>query len=253
MQQQHQKQHQKQELSSSSASASSATNNRSTSNGLDILNQRREQMMQNVSARWQSEPVTQQRAKMKQGLQTIGSKLQKINLNRLIGDMEQDQGFANQLEMLNERMKEEALYRNIRREAEAACMATIQEHLTEFLAEHPTGTYEQWIEDLHPENTQDPSLLLDMDKEVDLRFYVEESDHRKLWNEHATDPMRQVQARTQMWSDNSSAPIVDLLSSTVADPTTTTDVHVATTSTTTTPTTTSDTSADSQEVDLISF
>jgi hypothetical protein len=121
--------------------------------------------------------------------------------------------------MFNERMKEEALRRDVCREAEEACLKTMRDHLAEFLqTQNNEGTYEEWIFALHPENTQDASLLQDMEyKEVDLRFYVEESDHRILWNETVNDPHRQVAARTRMWSSSQNngqqEQIVDLLGS----------------------------------------
>ena len=37
-------------------------------------------------------------------------------------------------------------------------------------------TYEEWIADLHPDNAEYA------DGSIDHRFYVEESDHRQLWN-----------------------------------------------------------------------
>ena len=154
----------------------------------------------------------QRRAKMKQGLSNLGSKLQKLNLGKLIDQMEQDQGLADQLESLNEHMQEEIERRDIMREAEEACLNTMKQHLDEFLNKKPDATYEEWIEDLHPENAHDGKLLEDLDKEIDLRFYVEESDHRILWNEHHQDmPLRIVPARTTMWSDQNSTQPIDLL------------------------------------------
>ena len=188
----------------------------SSSPGTPSLLQRRKQMkqgLQNIGAKFQGEQLAQRRDQVRQGLKNVGSKFQQFNLGKLIDQMEQDQGLADQLETLNERMKEEVERREIRREAEAACLQTIQDHLKEFLPQQPNATYEDWIEDLHPENTYEGKLLADMGKEVDLRFYVEESDHRRIWNEHVSDPVRQVVARTRMWSDNNQQPI-DLLSGT---------------------------------------
>jgi len=56
----------------------------------------------------------------------------------------------------------------------AACMATLQEHLASHLHEHPSSTYDQWIAAVHPENVTPEGL--------DHRFYIEASEHRKLWN-----------------------------------------------------------------------
>jgi hypothetical protein len=68
----------------------------------------------------------------------------------------------------------------------AKCKAEIEDHLSSFLFLHPYGSYEEWIQDLHPENVDRGKL--------DLRFYVADSDHRLLWNERVPD--RQVPART---------------------------------------------------------
>ena len=53
-------------------------------------------------------------------------------------------------------------------------------HLEEYLITHPDATYEQWIGNLHPENVLEGS---GQDSVIDHRFYVEDSDHRILWNE----------------------------------------------------------------------
>jgi len=68
------------------------------------------------------------------------------------------------------------------REAIAACMRCILEHLSGFLKELPNSTYEQWILKLHPDNANDKhhSNIA----KIDHRFYVEESDHRLIWNEN---------------------------------------------------------------------
>eukprot|EP00980_Cylindrotheca_fusiformis_P006635 scaffold1390_cov138-Cylindrotheca_fusiformis.AAC.38 len=134
---------------------------------------------------------------------------------------QQQPSLSGQLSSLREHMREEAERRDVRRISEEASLNVMKEHLFTFLMEHPNGTYNQWIEELHPENTQDPQLLQEMDKEVDMRFYVEESDHRKLWNDVVKDPIRQVQARNRVWQEDShqttlqnSEPPIDLLSTT---------------------------------------
>jgi hypothetical protein len=245
----------------------------SSSSRLNILNQRREQMMQSINSTLQSEQMTQRRQQMRQGLQSIGSKLnseqmtqhreqmrqglqnvgsklQQINLGKLINQMEQDQGLADQLESLNEHVRDEKERRDIRLEAEAACLQMIQDHLQELLIKYPNATYEQWIEDLHPENASEGQLLAGMSKEIDLRFYIEESDHRKLWNQHVTAPLRQVAARTRMWSDNQEP--IDLLSAPMDD-SPLIDTAQNTTTTTMTTTTTTPAIIDNQGGDLIQF
>ena len=159
-------------------------------------------------------------------VRNFGSQLKNLknNLENITNNDSED--LSNQLHQLNERMREEAERRDVIRESEALCRKEIKHHLETFLKTKSTEypTYEQWIEDLHPENAHDPMLLQEMDKEIDLRFYVKESDHLQLWNESVSDPLRQVKPRTRMWKDASktqlqqqqqqqqSAPI-DLLSS----------------------------------------
>eukprot|EP00977_Amphora_coffeiformis_P030398 scaffold46716_cov99-Amphora_coffeaeformis.AAC.1 len=70
----------------------------------------------------------------------------------------------------------------------------MEDHLSTFLFLNPQATYDQWIQELHPENARDGNLLPDF-KDVDFRFYVADSDHRLMWNQRAP-PDRQVTART---------------------------------------------------------
>eukprot|EP00555_Chaetoceros_dichaeta_P009843 CAMPEP_0198255582 /NCGR_PEP_ID=MMETSP1447-20131203/5672_1 /TAXON_ID=420782 /ORGANISM="Chaetoceros dichaeta, Strain CCMP1751" /LENGTH=111 /DNA_ID=CAMNT_0043941985 /DNA_START=52 /DNA_END=384 /DNA_ORIENTATION=- len=106
-------------------------------------------------------------------LKSIGVQLQKINLLKLIDDLERDQIFADAEVMEDEERKA------ICREAVAACMETMLEHLSNFREERPDATYEEWIMKLHPDNADDKrrnNVGL-----IDHRFYVEESDHRIIW------------------------------------------------------------------------
>jgi predicted transport protein len=191
---------------------------------------------------------------LKTQMRYLGSQW-KTNITQFMDQQQQEQTTLScQLNSLNERMKEEAERRDVRNVSAEACMNTMRQHLHTFLIENPSATYAQWIENLHPENTQDPQLLEEMDKEIDLRFYVEESDHRHLWNEHVTDPVRQVQARNRVWKDEHKIQLqqqhdsepVDLLSGnlhTVAN-----DTRIATTTTTT-----GTTSTQQVDADLIQF
>merc|ERR1712196_437024 len=65
----------------------------------------------------------------------------------------------------------------------AACMATLRIHLEQHLQAHPASSYEDWIAAVHPENATAQG--------IDHRFYMEQSEHRKLWN-GAVDALRQV-------------------------------------------------------------
>lgn len=155
--------------------------------------------------------------KLKEKIQVVGSKLSQLNISKL------KEGIATSsttdpnadLKVFNDRMKEEAMRRDVRREAEEACLKTMRDHLESFLRNQPEGTYEEWIFALHPENTQDVSLIMEQ-KEVDLRFYVEESDHRQLWNGMVSDPSRQIAGRARIFGSpkqNQDGAPVDLLAS----------------------------------------
>jgi hypothetical protein len=144
---------------------------------------------------------------VQEGLRSIGTKLQQLNLAKLIDSMEQDQSLADNLESLNARLKEDKEFHDIRRQAEEACLSTMRTHLEDFVVRNyhttnnnenhrPLPTYEQWIENLHPENAHDGKLLAGLEKEIDLRFYLEESDHLQLWN--ARVPERYVTPRNRM-------------------------------------------------------
>ncbi|CAJ1936373.1 unnamed protein product [Cylindrotheca closterium] len=136
-------------------------------------------------------------------LRNFGQQL-KTNIGQLVDQQQQPQpDLSNQLNTLNARMKEEAERRDVRKVSEEACRNEMKSHLEEFLQKMPNATYEQWIEDLHPENLSDPQLLKEMDKEVDLRFYVKESDHLILWNQKVQDPVRQIAPRNRVWKDDS--------------------------------------------------
>ena len=63
-------------------------------------------------------------------------------------------------------------------------------HLEEFLITYPLSTYEQWIGKLHPENMNGDG------RSIDHRFYVEDSDHRILWNEMIGEKREYVPARS---------------------------------------------------------
>jgi len=63
-----------------------------------------------------------------------------------------------------------------------------QRHLEEYLITHPSATYESWIAKLHPENVDGET--------IDHRFYVEDSDHRILWNENLEGIRDFVEARS---------------------------------------------------------
>ena len=99
--------------------------------------------------------------------------------------MEKDQELAYELEQINNENLAEQQRKDICRKAEAACLETIRSHLITFLEQHQYESadirkeplsYEMWIRELHPENA--------LGEDIDHRFYVEDSDHLRLWNEY---------------------------------------------------------------------
>lgn len=110
------------------------------------------------------------------------------------GDDEENDDEDDQIEM------EELM--QLKKNAEETCINTTTEHLMFYLKANPTAKYHQWVEDIHPENAQIYNLLsLDGLEEVmiiDHRFYVETSDHRRIWNENLyafLDPIYYPQGR----------------------------------------------------------
>ena len=140
----------------------------------------------------------------------VGNQLQKVNLAKLIDELEHDQELADKLEFINQETKEEADRKDLVRQATEACHAEIENHLEDFLERCPDATYEDWILDLHPDNVEQGRLFENF-TEVDLRFYVKDSDHRLLWNRHEKVPEeRHVAARTFKHTSAHAQP-VDLL------------------------------------------
>ena len=83
---------------------------------------------------------------------------------------------------------EMATLERLREEATRACLKECEDHLVEFLRDvsrstGPPPTYEEWITALHPEN----SKVVDGVTTLDHRFYVERSDHRRMWNRMQPD------------------------------------------------------------------
>jgi hypothetical protein len=92
----------------------------------------------------------------------------------------------------------------LKKDAEETCINTTTEHLMFYLKANPTAKYHQWVEDIHPENVHISRNLLSLDGEeddvmiIDHRFYVETSDHRRIWNENLyafLDPIYYPQGR----------------------------------------------------------
>lgn len=100
------------------------------------------------------------------------------------------------LEQINREIVEEQERQLLVRDSEMACLEEMIMHLQQFIIQEPHGTYEEWIACLHPENVtvgkqQKTAALFGFRKSctdndilvLDHRFYVTDSDHRRLWNE----------------------------------------------------------------------
>lgn len=113
-------------------------------------------------------------------------------------DMDEDAQMRLRMDRINrEREESEAMVLDA-----ARMMLDInRRHLNEFLITHPNATYEEWIGKLHPENVTTTNGGGDSDESqptisIDHRFYVEESDHRRLWNEMIGDEREYVPVRS---------------------------------------------------------
>jgi len=87
----------------------------------------------------------------------------------------------NELSTTTQENDELNFFNDIKREAEVLCMMEVRNHLMEYVNSHPSSTYEEWIGKLHPDNVNQKHPHL-----IDHRFYVEDSDHRRLWNINLT-------------------------------------------------------------------
>jgi len=103
--------------------------------------------------------------------------MNKINLVHLIDELEKQQEIAYKLEYINEENVEEMKRKQLVTEAKNSCTRLLEEHLDGFLTNNPADVYEDWIRQLHPDN-----VAYDDDR-IDHRFYVQDSDHRHMWNE----------------------------------------------------------------------
>eukprot|EP00569_Conticribra_weissflogii_P019555 CAMPEP_0171423362 /NCGR_PEP_ID=MMETSP0881-20121228/1942_1 /TAXON_ID=67004 /ORGANISM="Thalassiosira weissflogii, Strain CCMP1336" /LENGTH=690 /DNA_ID=CAMNT_0011942255 /DNA_START=26 /DNA_END=2098 /DNA_ORIENTATION=+ len=153
----------------------------------------------------------------------LAEKLNAMNL-----DME-DEETRKEIEQYDRMEAEKRDYEEammLKKEAEESCLNATREHLLEFIRKRPDAKYHEWIEDFHPENAHDGALLEGLGKTIDHRFYVEESDHRKLWNEHlltfvdttTSEGRMYVPARAKQWDDNGNmVTATDLLSGSFAN------------------------------------
>jgi len=68
-----------------------------------------------------------------------------------------------------------------REASRAACLAEIAAHLDMFAQRQPFASYEEWIAELHPESARKGDKAWGAPV-IDARYYLDESDHRVLWN-----------------------------------------------------------------------
>mmetsp|Transcript_5303 Transcript_5303/g.12038 ORF Transcript_5303/g.12038 Transcript_5303/m.12038 type:complete len:602 (-) Transcript_5303:85-1890(-) len=153
----------------------------------------------------------------------LAEKLNAINI-----DMEEEEA-RKEIEQYNRMQRDKRDLEDmmkLKKEAEDSCMKATKEHLLGFIKDDPNAKYHQWIEEFHPENAHDGTLLEGMGKTIDHRFFVEESDHRHLWNENLftfLDPKSSegrdfVPARARQMNDDGEMVVAtDLLSGSVVD------------------------------------
>lgn len=119
---------------------------------------------------------------------SVPKTISKITNKKKKNEKDQPPKFADRLEFINQEILEGQTTRRIVRESHAECLKEINDHLTLFLKDSSDSdsddtsantcnhTYEEWIAELHPDNAEYA------DGSIDHRFYVEDSDHRQLWN-----------------------------------------------------------------------
>ena len=156
---------------------------------------------------------------VQKGLRSARDIIQKVNIGRWIDDLEQNQQIADDLDQINQDNQEEEERKQLVQQVHMKCMQAIRDHLESFLQEHPHGTYEAWIAELHPENvilaktttttttkppkdTASTTSMVNNENEndtittppppiqqplqIDPRFYVADSDHLQLWRDRHT-------------------------------------------------------------------
>mmetsp|Transcript_16555 Transcript_16555/g.24772 ORF Transcript_16555/g.24772 Transcript_16555/m.24772 type:complete len:163 (-) Transcript_16555:129-617(-) len=109
------------------------------------------------------------------------------------GSPKQKPEFADTIEFISKEIIGDQENNGLVRESQAQCMKEVSNHLATYLVENPDATYEEWITSLHPDNAEYD------DGAIDHRFYVEQSDHRLLWNEcmqaiHSNDRVVQIRS-----------------------------------------------------------
>lgn len=78
--------------------------------------------------------------------------------------------------------------------------------LGKYLERRPSATYEEWISEYHPENARE--YLQGSSPFVDPRFYLESSDHRRLWLMLHPGSHLEVEGLNSQRACDATAPIV---------------------------------------------
>ncbi len=103
----------------------------------------------------------------------MAEKLNAINI-----DMEKEETkmeIAQHNRMMKDRREMEAMMK-LKKESKESCLSATTKHLLAFVMDNPNAKFDQWIEDLHPENAHDGTLLEGMGKTINYRFFVKESN-----------------------------------------------------------------------------
>ena len=95
-----------------------------------------------------------------------------------------------------------------------------KEHFSSFIKENPSATFEEWIDAMsNPQGSTDAGILLDfegMSKVIDPKYYKEDCDERKFWNDNIADSGRtEVRALTDESLNSSS--VADVLGDFMSD------------------------------------